>query len=63
MNRAWKKKLKEDLATIERIETCKLIELPSNKKVIEVKWVLKLKHNRDGSITKHKTRLVARGLL
>ena len=34
-----------------------------NKKPIDVKWVFKLKFNPDGTISKRKERLVARGFL
>lgn len=51
----------EDLQVIERNNTWELFELPTYTKAIEVKWVFKLKHNQDGSIAIHKTRLVARG--
>jgi len=62
-NEAWKSAMLEELASIERNNTWKLVKLPADKKTIEVKWVYKLKHNPDGSIAKHKARLAARGFL
>jgi hypothetical protein len=53
----------EKLQAIERNNTWELVELPAHTKAIEVKWVFKLKHNADGSIARHKARLVARGFL
>ena len=38
-----------------------LTELPEGRKVIVRKWVFKVKHNADGSVEKHKARLVAQG--
>ena len=38
-----------------------LTPLPKEKKVIGCKWVYKVKHNVDGSISKYKARLVAKG--
>jgi hypothetical protein len=38
-----------------------LVALPKDKKIIGCKWVYKVKHNVDGSVTKYKTRLVAKG--
>lgn len=35
--------------------------MPSNRKVISCKWVLKLKHKANGEVDKYKARLVARG--
>ena len=37
--------------------------MPDKKKKIDVKWVFKLKLNPDGKISKHNTRLVAKGFL
>lgn len=55
--------MKEELAIVEINYTCELIKLPSDNKDIEVKYVLKLKHNPDGSIAKQKAILVARSFL
>ena len=57
---AWKNVMIEELKAIKKKHTWELTKLPFNKKPIEVKWVLKLKLNPDGSIPKHKARLVAR---
>jgi hypothetical protein len=39
------------------------MEHPPEKKAISVKWIFKLKTNPDGSIAKHRARLMARGFL
>ncbi len=41
--------------------TWELVALPKDKKTIGCKWVYKVKHNADGSVNRHKTRLVAKG--
>ena len=38
-----------------------LIDLPSNRRAIDNKWVLKVKRKSDGTIDKFKARLVAKG--
>jgi histone deacetylase 1/2 len=38
-----------------------LVALPKDKKVIGCKWVYKVKHNADWSVSKYKARLVAKG--
>lgn len=55
--------MKEELEAIEINKTWELIVLPHNKKVISVRWVFKIKPKLDGSVAKHKARLVARGFL
>jgi len=46
---------------IERNKTWELVDQPQNRKVIGVKWVYRTKLNADGSINKHKARLVVKG--
>jgi len=38
-----------------------LVTLPKDKKAIGCKWMYKIKHNADGSMSRYKTRLVAKG--
>ncbi|KAK2372692.1 putative mitochondrial protein [Trifolium repens] len=59
----WLQAMKEELDAIKRNKTWKLSELPKGKKAISVRWVFKQKLKPDGSIGKHKARLVARGFL
>ncbi|KAI3788698.1 hypothetical protein L2E82_01471 [Cichorium intybus] len=58
---AWKEAMLEELRAIERNKTWKLEVLPQDKKAISLKWLFKTKYNSDGSVQKHKARLVARG--
>lgn len=59
----WVQAMEEELKSIERNGTWKLVELPPNKKSIAVKWVYKVKLNPDGGVNKYKARLVAKGFL
>ena len=59
--REWKDAMKEELEAIEKNKTWELVDLPHDKMPIDVKWVFKLKLKPDGSVAKHKTRLVAKG--
>ncbi|CAL2227383.1 unnamed protein product [Prunus armeniaca] len=45
---------------IEKNSTWELVDRPSNKPIVGVKWVYKTKLNLDRSIQKHKARLVAK---
>ena len=46
---------------IKKNKTWELVDRPQNRKVIRVKWVYRTKLNADGSINKHKARLVVKG--
>lgn len=50
-----------EIDSIEKNETWKLTSLPPGQKVIDLKWVYKLKRDAEGNIVKHKARLVAKG--
>ncbi|KAL8154922.1 hypothetical protein AgCh_000326 [Apium graveolens] len=57
----WEDAMKVEIDAIEKNNTWKLVELPSGQKPIKLKWVYKLKRDRNGEVVKHKARLVARG--
>nr|XP_028960599.1 uncharacterized protein LOC114825742 [Malus domestica] len=58
---AWKKTMIEEMLMIEKNSTWELVDKPSSKPVVGVKWIYKTKLNLNGSIQKHKARLVAKG--
>ena len=58
---AWMKAMKDELSMIEKNATWDLVNRPSDKPIIGVKWVFKTKLNLDGTVQKHKARLVAKG--
>ena len=57
----WVATMKEELSMIEKNQTWQLVKRPTNRKVIGVRWVFRTKLNVDGSINKHKARLVVKG--
>ncbi|VVA41194.1 PREDICTED: Retrovirus-related Pol poly from transposon, partial [Prunus dulcis] len=59
--KAWKEAMNAEIETIEKNGTWELVERPTDKPVIGVKWVFKTKLNLDGTFQKHKARLVAKG--
>ncbi|GKV16599.1 hypothetical protein SLEP1_g27221 [Rubroshorea leprosula] len=56
----WIDAMKEELSMIEKNQTWCLIPKPDDKKPIGVKWLFRTKLNPDGSIHKHKARLVVK---
>ncbi|XP_031261729.1 uncharacterized protein LOC116119932 [Pistacia vera] len=57
---AWKVVMQEELTMIKKNHTWKLVHRPEKRNVIQVKWIYKLKTNPNGSIHKHKARLVVK---
>ena len=57
----WSAAIQEELVMIDKNQTWELVEKPKHRKVIGVKWVFRTKLNADGSINKHKARLVVKG--
>ena len=53
--------MQEELNMIEKNNTWKLVDKPTHKKAIGVKWVYRIKLNFDGFVNKHKARLVVKG--
>ena len=59
--REWEQAMDEEMGALDDNETWDLVQLPEGKKSIGCKWVYKVKHNADGSVSRHKARLVAKG--
>jgi hypothetical protein len=51
----------EEIALIEKNDTCRLVPRPNRKKPIGVKWIYKEKKNGKGKVESYKARLVAKG--
>ena len=57
----WRRAMEEEISSIRKNETWKLVPLLDSHKPIGLKWVYKLKKDTQGRIVKHKARLVAKG--
>uniref|UniRef100_A0A2N9FDK1 Integrase catalytic domain-containing protein n=1 Tax=Fagus sylvatica TaxID=28930 RepID=A0A2N9FDK1_FAGSY len=57
----WMTTMKDEMESMRTNQIWELIDLPSMRKSIGNKWVLKIKRKADGSIDKYKARLVAKG--
>jgi hypothetical protein len=58
-----RKAMNEEIISIEKNQTWKLVDFPKENKAVGLKWVFKIKYNEDGSIQKHKATIVAKGYL
>jgi len=57
----WVQAMDQELHALEQNGTWVLTSLPSGKKALTSKWVYKTKFKPDGSVERHKARLVIRG--
>ena len=57
----WKKAIRTELETLQRMGTWELVDAPEDRKPITNKWVFVRKYDKDGNLQKYKARLVARG--
>lgn len=58
----WRDGMKEEIRALEDNGTWTIEDLPMGKKAIGCKWIYKIKYNADGSIERHKARLVIHGI-
>ena len=61
-NPDWRKAMDEEYEALMKNKTWHLVpSQPSNKNLIDCKWVYRIKKNPDGTIEWYKARLVAKG--
>ena len=59
----WRNACDDEILSIVKNKTWELVDLPPGAKTIGLKWIFKIKRNFDGTIKKHKSRLVAKGYI
>jgi hypothetical protein len=60
-NPKWDNAMDEEMATLDANATWELVPLAEDKKAIGCKWVYKVRHNADRSVSRYKARLVIKG--
>ncbi|GKU87876.1 hypothetical protein SLEP1_g2207 [Rubroshorea leprosula] len=60
-NEKWREAMRKEITALEQNGTWTLEQLPAGKKVIDFKWVYKIKYKPDGTVERYKARLVAKG--
>ena len=58
---SWITAMKEEYQSLIEAGTFMLVQLPKGANLVSCRWVFKLKLNPDGTVNRHKARLVARG--
>lgn len=61
--KVWRDACEDEISSIIKNKTWELVDLPKGAKPIGLKWIFKIKRNSDGTINKHKLRLVAKGYI
>lgn len=62
-NRNWKDAMEAEFEALQKNGTWELITPANGIKIIDNKWIYKVKHNPDGDAVRYKARLVAKGYL
>ncbi|XP_071906098.1 uncharacterized protein [Coffea arabica] len=57
----WIVAMKEELKMTDKNQTWELVDRPTHKKVIGVKWACRTKFNSIGFVNKHKARIIVKG--
>ena len=60
---SWQDAMNHEYASLMENQTWKLVLKPSDRKVVQNKWIYKIKYKPNGDIDKFKARLVAKGFI
>nr|GEV90100.1 retrovirus-related Pol polyprotein from transposon TNT 1-94 [Tanacetum cinerariifolium]GEY18961.1 retrovirus-related Pol polyprotein from transposon TNT 1-94 [Tanacetum cinerariifolium] len=60
-NSAWIEAMQEELHQFDRLQVWELVDKPSGKSIIKLKWLWKNKKDEDQTVIRNKARLVAKG--
>ena len=60
-HKVWRQAVRGEVDALEEQGTCDVTDLPPGKVAIACMWVFKIKYNDDGTVERHKARLVVCG--
>ncbi|KAJ9700985.1 hypothetical protein PVL29_006355 [Vitis rotundifolia] len=58
--REWKDAMRKEMSALEKNKTWEIVERLKGKNIVDCKWIFTLKYKVDGSLERHKARLVAK---
>ena len=53
--------MREEMSVLEKNKTWEIVKRPRGKNIVDCKWIFTPKYKADGSLERHKTRLVVKG--
>ena len=57
----WQQAMESEMHALMNNQTCELVKLPADRRAISCRWLFKRKLGDNGSVARHKARLVVRG--
>ena len=57
----WLEAMKSEMGSMYEHKVWTLVDLPNDRRAIEIKWIFKRKTDADSSVTIYKARIVAKG--
>lgn len=57
----WKRAMQEEFDSLVKNGTWELVNLPESQRIVDNRWVYRIKRNQNDTIDRYKARLVARG--
>lgn len=61
VEKQWMQAINEEITSLVKNKTWDLMPLPPGRRVIDNRWIFKIKRDKDGNIDKYKARLVVKG--
>ena len=57
----WKDAMRKEMSALENNKTREIVERHKGKNIVDCKWTFTLEYKGDGSLERHKARLVVKG--